>query len=156
MKYRVYIKGCLLLLICALAGCIENDIPYPVVKAEIQEIETNGFVSSTIDKTERNVTILVDDTVDLRTLRITKFLVTSGTVIIPDSLACEDATHFPDSGFVSVDSLPATVNTQINLLSPATFVLRIYQDYPWQISAKRNIQRKFSIKAAVLTIRPTT
>ena len=148
MKYRVYIKGCLLLLICALAGCIENDIPYPVVKAEIQEIETNGFVSSTIDKTERNVTILVDDTVDLRTLRITKFLVTSGTVIIPDSLACEDATHFPDSGFVSVDSLPATVNTQINLLSPATFVLRIYQDYPWQISAKRNIQRKFSIKAA--------
>lgn len=148
MKYKVYIKGCLLSLACVLTGCIENDIPYPVVKAEIQEIETNGFVSSSIDKAARSASILVDDTVDLRTLRITKFLVTGGTTIIPDSLACKDAALFPDSGFVSVDSLPATVNTGINLLSPATFVLRTYQDYPWQISAKRNIQRKFSLKAA--------
>ncbi len=148
MKYKFYIKGCLLSLICVLTGCIENDIPYPVVRAEIQEIETNGFVSSSIDKEARIASILVDDTVDLRTLHITKLLVTAGTTIIPDSLACQDAGHFPDSGFVSVDSLPATVNTQINLLEPASFVLRIYQDYPWQISAKRNIQRKFSIKAA--------
>lgn len=135
-------------LACVLTGCIENDIPYPVVKAEIQEIETNGFVSSSIDKAARSASILVDDTVDLRTLRITKFLVTEGTIIVPDSIACKDASLFPDSGFVSVDSLPATVNTGINLLSPATFVLRTYQDYPWQISAKRNIQRKFSLKAA--------
>lgn len=148
MNYKVYIKGCLLSLVCVLAGCIENDIPYPVVKAEIQEIETNGFVSSAIDKEMRTAAILVDDTVDLRTLRITKLRVTDGTLIIPDSMACKDVALFPDSGFVSVDSLPSTVNTQINLLSPATFVLRIYQDYPWQISAKRNIQRKFSIKAA--------
>lgn len=148
MKYKVYIKGCLLSLACVLTGCIENDIPYPVVKAEIQEIETNGFVSSSIDKAARSASILVDDTVDLRTLRITKFLVTEGTTIVPDSIACKDASLFPDSGFVSVDSLPATVNTEINLLSPATFVLRTYQEYPWQISAKRNIQRKFSLKAA--------
>lgn len=148
MKYKVYIKGCLLSLICVLTGCIENDIPYPVVKAEIQEVETNGFVSSSIDKAARSVSILVDDTIDLRTLRITKFQVTEGTTIIPDSLACKDVSLFPDTGFVSVDSLPATVNTQINLSSPATFILRTYQDYSWQISAKRNIQRKFSIKAA--------
>lgn len=148
MKYKVYIKGCLLSLICVLTGCIENDIPYPVVKAEIQEVETNGFVSSSIDKAARSVSILVDDTIDLRTLRITKFQVTEGTTIIPDSLACKDVSLFPDTGFVSVDSLPATVNTQIDLSSPATFILRTYQDYPWQISAKRNIQRKFSIKAA--------
>lgn len=148
MKYKVYIKGCLLSLICVLTGCIENDIPYPVVKAEIQDIETNGFVSSSIDKAARSVSILVDDTIDLRTLRITKFQVTEGTTIIPDSLACKDVSLFPDTGFVSIDSLPATVNTQINLSSPATFILRTYQDYPWQISAKRNIQRKFSIKAA--------
>lgn len=148
MKCINDIKSILLLSLCLLVGCIENDVPYPVVRAEIKEIETNGFVSATIDKDARTAVVLVDDTVDLRTLRITKLVVTEGTTVVPDSLACADVRMFPDTGFVSVEGLPATANTQINMLSPANFLLKTYQDYPWQLSAKRNIQRKFVIKAA--------
>lgn len=148
MKFTNDIKSILLFSLCLLTGCIENDVPYPVIRAEIKEIETNGFVSASIDKEARTVAILVDDTVDLRTLHLTKLVVTEGTTIVPDPKACADVSLFPDTGFVSLDSLPASVNTQINLLSPASFLLKTYQEYPWQISAKRNLQRKFVVKAA--------
>lgn len=144
-KTKIFISSLFVLL---LLGCIENDIPYPVIKAEIQEMETNGFISSTINKDMRVVSLLVDDTTDLRTLQVTKLIVTNVAKIVPDSVACKDFVHFPDTGFVSLDSLPETANTQINLYSPAHFVLRTYQDYKWQIVAKQDIQRKFVIKSA--------
>lgn len=128
-----------------LCGCIENDLPYPVVLGEIKAIEAEGFVASSINKENREVLLTVADTIDLSNIRITKFEVSDGVLIIPDSSACKDVTHFPDSGFVSVDSLPSVVNTYINILKPVTFTLRTYQDYSWKITAKPDIQRVFKL-----------
>lgn len=146
MRYGRHIQFIMFLCSVLLAGCIENDIPYPVIKGTIDEIETNSFVSATINKNAREVTLLVDDTADLRDMQITKLVVSEGTSIVADSLACMDFTNFPDSGFVSLDTLPATANTRINLASPVHFTLKTYQDYLWKITAKRNIQRAFGLK----------
>lgn len=146
MKYLKYNSFFLFCFVCALTGCIDNDVPYPVIKGIIEEIETDGFVSSVINKNEREVTVLVDDTVDLRDVRITKLLVSEGTAVVADSLACMDIHNFPDSGFVSLDTLPVTANTHIDLSSPVYFILKTYQDYRWKISAKRNIKQVFNLK----------
>lgn len=146
MRYKKYIIY--LFIINLLAGCIENDIPYPVIKGEIKEIETDGFISASINKETREVVILVDDTTDLRDVRITKLLVSEDVKITPDTLACKDYNHFPDTGFASLDSLATGANTHIDLSSPVHFVLSTYQDYIWQITAKRNIQRSFKLKGA--------
>ncbi len=129
-----------------LGGCIENDLPYPVIKAVIEDIETEGLFSSTINKETMEVSILVDDTIDLRDLLVTKLQLTSGTLILPDTAACLDYINFPDSGFLSLQDLPSTANTRINFTKDVTFTLRIYQDYIWKISVAHNIERKFEIK----------
>lgn len=128
-----------------LGGCIENDLPYPVIKGVIMEIETEAFHSATINKEAMEVSILVDDTIDLRTLPITRMEVNNEARIIPDSVACLDYRNFPDSGFQSIDYLPASANTRVNFTQNAFFTLQIYQDYTWKVTAAHNIRRQFQI-----------
>ncbi|MDH6359236.1 PCMD domain-containing protein [Parabacteroides sp. PF5-9] len=132
-------------LLLLLGGCIENDLPYPVIKGVIQEIETEGFFSATINKETMEVSLLVDDTVDLRDLQITRLEVNEGALIIPDSIACLDYLNFPDSGFHSLSELPASVNTRVDFTKNVNFTLRIYQDYIWKITAAHHLQRQFQI-----------
>ncbi|MCD8263318.1 MAG: PCMD domain-containing protein [Tannerellaceae bacterium] len=143
------------ILICAvclgylLQGCIKNDLPYPNIQAVIEEMEVDGLAAvATINKNYNTVLLLVDDTIDLRQIRITRMEVTEGTVIIPDNTACENASLFPDSGFVDVDSLPGVVNTNINLRNPANFILRMYEDFPWEITAEHYLNRKYNLREA--------
>lgn len=148
MNYRNYLYSIIALLLCFFTSCIDNDVPYPVIKADIQEIELTGFVSSTIRKDTREVTVLVDDTVDLRNVAVTKLLVSDSAKIIPDEAACEDFVNFPDTGFVSVDSLPAAVNTRMNMSEPVNFILQTYQDYAWKVTAKHDVKRVFKISSS--------
>ncbi|MDF9831112.1 PCMD domain-containing protein [Parabacteroides sp. PF5-6] len=131
---------------CLLLGsCIENDLPYPVIQGVIQELETDGFQSATFNKETMEVAVLVDDTVDLRNLRITRMEVNSGALILPDSNACLDYRSFPDSTFRSLNELPLSANTRVDFTQDAFFTLRIYQDYRWRVSVTHNIKRQFQI-----------
>lgn len=57
-----------------LASCIDNDIPYPIVVANIVEFEVDGQVGEAQINTEtRTVSFEVADTIDLQHMRITKF-----------------------------------------------------------------------------------
>lgn len=141
-NYKIYIG---LLFTALFAGCIENDLPYPTVNGVIEQIETKGLVSAIISKEQREVSLTVADTIDLKDIQITKFVVSANTKVLADSLACKDIKNFPDTGFISIDSLPATANTRINISIPARFVLRTYQDYEWKITAKQDIKRIFNI-----------
>ncbi|MCC8172407.1 MAG: PCMD domain-containing protein [Parabacteroides sp.] len=147
MKYSNYIHSIITCTLAFLTGCIANDVLYPVIKAEIQEIELTGFVSSTIRKDTREVTVLVDDTIDLRKVTVTKLVVSDSAKVIPDEAACEDFINFPDTGFVSVDSLPGTANTRMDMSQPVQFVLHTYQDYPWKVTAKHDIKRIFKLRS---------
>ena len=132
-----------LLLLC---GCVENDLPYPTIVGEIEEFAVEGQTSIKINKAEGTIAVKVVDTIDLRNLRVEKLVVTEGMQVIPDSAACKSFTHFPDSGFVSADSLPASANTQMDFSRPVSFLLRLYQDYTWRVTAESDITRKVEIE----------
>lgn len=128
-----------------MSGCVENDLPYPTITGVIEEFAIEGQTSAKFDKTSASIAVKVADTLDLRDLRVEKLVVTKGMTVIPDSSACKDFLHFPDTGFVSVDSLPASVNTRMNFKEPVTFLLRLYQDYPWKITVEHDIKRTVTV-----------
>lgn len=140
-KYNII---CVLLSLL-LSGCVENDLPYPTITGVIEEFAIEGQTSAKFDKTSASIAVKVADTLDLRDLRVEKLVVTKGMTVIPDSSACKDFLHFPDTGFVSVDSLPASVNTRMNFKEPVTFLLRLYQDYPWKITVEHDIKRTVTV-----------
>ena len=134
-----------MLLCLSLLGCMENNFDYPTIEGFIEDFALQGQTSVKINNTQRTVTVLVNDTFDLRDLAVEKLVVTEGMTILPDEEACLDAKHFPDEGFVSVDSLPASANTRMNFKKPVTFVLRKYQDYSWTVTASHDITRRVTM-----------
>lgn len=149
MKNRIiqsYICFCLL---CLLQSCIQNDLPYPHIKGEILKFDVEGMMSAKIDVQNNTVTVKVSDTIDLRNVRIKTLETTSGFTVIPDSAKCLDVAHFPNRGFVSVDSLPTGTNTYMNFQKPVAFLLRLYQDYSWIVSASHEINRVIKVKNQV-------
>lgn len=128
-----------------LSACVENDLPYPTIVGVIEEFSIEGETSVKIDKASASISVKVADTLDLRNLKVKQLTVTQGMTVIPDSAACKDFLHFPDTGFMSVDSLPATVNTWMNFKEPVTFLLRLYQDYPWKVTVEHDIKRKVAV-----------
>lgn len=136
-------------LVFSLFSCVENDLPYPTITGEILKMEVEGMVSCRILSTSNTVNIQVADTIDLRNVRIEALEVTSGMKIFPDSSACLDLVHFPDTGFVSADSLPVIANTRMNFMNPVKFRLSLYQDYEWTVNVSREITRKIKVKNQV-------
>lgn len=149
MNTKQWLAGLCLCIGLLGTGCIENDLPYPTIVGEIQEIEVEGMVSAKIVDATATVNVKVADTVDLKDIRIKKLVVTEKMKVYPDSLACIDFVHFPDTGFVSADSLPATANTRMNFRDPVKFRLSLYQDYTWTVHVTHDINRIISVKNQV-------
>lgn len=130
-------------------GCIENDYPLPTIKAEIKEVVIEGSQSVKINDETNTITIKVADTLDLSSLQVEKLIVTDKVKIIPDEKACKDFVNFPDTSFVSADSLPVSANTYMNFKQPVSFLLRLYQDYEWTVNVSHEIVRKIKVKNQV-------
>lgn len=134
------------LLLCLLsAGCVKNDLPYPTIVGVIEEFALTGQTSVKIDRAAASIMVKVADSLDLSDLRVEKLVVTEGMTVIPDEEACKDFAHFPDTGFVAADSLPAGVNTRMNFKKPVSFMLRKYQDYPWKVTVEHDILRQVKV-----------
>lgn len=144
-------KSCIsfILSVLFLTSCVKNDIPYPTSNCQILGFGVDGQTSVKIYPDTRTVEAKIVDTLDLRNLRITQLEVTEGAEIIPDEKACLDLVNFPDTGFVSADSLPASANTRMNFLNPVQMTLRLYQDYEWTISVTHDITRIIKVKNMV-------
>ena len=115
-------------LFCALllASCIQNDIPYPRIKAQILAIAVRGQVgTATIDNATQTVRIELADTVDMRRVRIESLSLTEG----------------------ATSTLPA--DSTIDLTHDYAITLSIYQDYTWTIQAAQNIARAFSVEGQI-------
>ena len=115
------------------------------IEGVIEEFGVEGETSVKIDKASSSISVKVADTLDLRDLKVTKLVVTKGMNVIPDSAACKAFQHFPDTGFVSVDSLPVGANTRMNFKQPVSFLLRLYQDYVWTVTVAHEIKRKVTV-----------
>ena len=117
---------------------IENDIPYPTVEALIESMTVEGQRSdpntndatAKIDKTNRTVTLYVNDSVDITRLKITSLVINPRSAeLIVDPAKCENAEKFPSTYFASLDSIPLSSNTRMDFSQPVTFTLSTYQDY---------------------------
>lgn len=110
------------------AGCIENDIPYPVEVLEITGLTGEGFTLSPddIDPATRTVTLRIDERIDLRRVTITGA-----------------AFSHPDTR-TSV-SLVGT----FDLRTPLYVSLSLYQQYDWKIVASQSIARSFTVEGQI-------
>lgn len=143
-----------LLCVWLMAACaIEDDIPYPIRIAEISEFAVEGQCAAqgasgadaVIDKTNRKVTLTVNDSVDVRKLKITRFSVTEEATITPDSAACVDYVNFPRKGFSSLAEVSSTALTRVNFTKPVKFTLSTYQDYVWTVQVSQFVDRQVDV-----------
>lgn len=113
--------------VLALAGCISNDIPYPVLVPNITSLEVDGSEKVDIDYAKRTVTVYFPETADLRSVNIT-------------SVSFDKDKVASSVGIVGVHDLSSS-----NLL----VTLHTYDDYLWRIKAVRDIERYFTVKGQV-------
>lgn len=114
---NIFLSFCIL---ASMQSClIDNDMSYPRTRANITAFEVDGQKSVTIDENTRTVTIELDEVADISAVKVMSAAMTDGA-------SCPD---FP---------VPGTV---LDLTHPKKFVLSIYQDYEWTVSASQNIER---------------
>ena len=116
----------LLGLVLMVSSCIENDIPYPVVKLEITKIEGEDFMTRLIDRESRTVYLQLDEQTDLRRVKITDY-----------ELNNAEATS-------SVE-----LRGEFDLRTPLEVTLSLYQDYLWTIVAEQEIVRSFTVEGQI-------
>ena len=140
-----------------LASCaIENDIPYPQIVGSITAFEVEGQrgpednednAAAVIDANARTVTVYVNDSVDVRELKITRLaLDPRDAALLVDSALCDDAEHFPFEHFASLDSIPVSSNTRVDFSKPVNMTIQTYQDYVWKVTVEQIIDRKVDVE----------
>ena len=140
-----------------LASCaIENDIPYPQIVGSITAFEVEGqrgpednegSTAAVIDANARTVTVYVNDSVDVRELKITRLaLDPRDAALLVDSALCDDAEHFPFEHFASLDSIPVSSNTRVDFSKPVNMTIQTYQDYVWKVTVEQIIDRKVDVE----------
>lgn len=109
-----------------LAGCIENDLPYPVVEIAIEAIEAEGLDGQAeINAARQTVTLPLSETTDIRNVRITSVTLTEGG---------QSSVAFPGT---------------FDLRTPLYTTLSLYQEYGWSIAATQTIERYFRVRKQV-------
>lgn len=121
---RKIFRICIQMLALALAACISNDIPYPVVELEILSVEGTGF-TAVIDRQNRRVELQLDEVTDISRVRII-----SATVTEQARLSTELTGIF-------------------DMRQPIYVTLSFYQDYEWTIAATQQIERSFTVEGQI-------
>ena len=118
------IRILLVILSAAAAGCIENNIPYPVVELEILGVEGKGFTAS-VDRINRRVVLTLDETTDISRVKI-------------------DKAYFTENARTSTELTGVQ-----DLRRPIEVTLSLYQDYVWTITAEQEIERYFTVEGQI-------
>jgi hypothetical protein len=116
----------LLFSMALLAGCIHNDLPYPVVVPNITSMTVQDAVEVDIDYEARVVTVYVSETTDL-------------TKVVIQSVDYDVDITKPSIQLLGVH----------DLTTPLKFQLTTYQDYDWIIRAVRPVERYFTIEGQI-------
>ena len=119
-----YLLGAVVAL--ATSGCIENDVPYPVVKLEVLSVEAEGLKSApVIDASAHSILFELEETTDIRKVNITKLDITEGAT---------NSVVFPG---------------RFDLRTPLYFTLSMYQEWEWTLSAVQSIERYFRVEGQI-------
>lgn len=120
---RLYTLFISLLSLAALAGCIKNDIPYPVVKLDILSLEAEGLLAPPeIDAGRHSVALRLEETTDIRAVKINSAELTEGA---------ESSVEFPGV---------------FDMRTPLYVTLSLYQNFEWTITAEQTIERYFRVE----------
>ena len=107
-------------------GCIDNDIPYPVLKLDIVSLEAEGLLSQpVINTTNHTVKLELDETTDIRKVKITNVVLTDGAksdVVFPGVFDLRNMLY-------------------VNLSK--------YQNFEWTISAEQSVSRSFRVEGQI-------
>ncbi len=108
-------------------GCIKDDIPYPHIQANIQDIVAVGqSQNARIDSTKKTVTLYFPEETDIYNVMIEDYRLTPGAVV-------------KDSAF----------SQPLDLSRPALVKLFLYYDYEWTITGVQTIERYMSVNGQV-------
>ncbi len=118
--------ACVALAVVA-AGCLKNDIPYPVIQAAFITMDVEHQLGAPIiDTKSQTVTIRLDEQADLQNVMIKDYTITEGATLSDD------------------------IKSGLNLSKdPFSVVISLYQDYTWKIMAEQPIERHFSLAGQV-------
>lgn len=120
---------CLLTMLVAttvVTSCIENNVPYPIVKLDILSFEADGLASpATIDAAAHSVELQLLETTDIRKLNVTSVEFTEGAI---------SSVEFPGV---------------FDMRKPLYVTLSQYQDYEWMIVAEQNIDYYFTVEGQI-------
>lgn len=107
------------------SSCIKNDIPYPVIELEIQNVKGDGFTLKSIDTKNYVATIELDETTDIRNVVISSVEYTAGA------------------------KLTSSVVGTFDMRTPISTTLYLYQYYNWTIEAEQTISREFKVAGQI-------
>lgn len=110
----------------SMAGCITNDLPYPVVVPNITSVEAVDAEDVVIDYENQMVTLYFSEFTDLRKVNIT-------------SVEFDQEIAVPSINLVGVH----------NLVNPLKLLIRTYDEYEWTIKAVRNVERYFTVAGQI-------
>lgn len=138
-----------------LAGCaIPDDIPYPIVKAEITAIEVEGMCDQSgsgvgtaiIDEPKNRIKIFVDDLVDIEHLKVTRMAVTNDALVIVNDTIYQTSDIYPKG------DLPVQTHRDsfiVNGRHTIPITLRTWQDYKWNLEVIQVVNREVEVEGQV-------
>ena len=121
MRYIKYIFICLVSL-SGLSSCLfENDMSYPRVPAEITSFAVEGQVSVSIDASNRIVSVVLGETVEMSKAKVSAFQISPTATLVGE------------------------VPEYLDLTKPVEFVLNAWYDYKWTVTATQPIDRHITV-----------
>lgn len=111
------------------AACISNDIPYPRIQPNFLTFNVVGQDGGTaIDSASRTVTLALEESADIYKVQVSGYTITPGAVLEDDIFTAP-----------------------IDMSSPVSVTLTLYQPYIWTLKATQTIERYFEVEDQVGT-----
>lgn len=115
--------------IAVVAGCLENNIPYPHIQANFTAFKVSDAArDAVIDTVTRTVTVYLSDAADIENVIVEEYALSPAEVEWSDS-----------SQYLSGIDMSRQLQTTLSL----------YQDYSWTIKAVQDIERYFTVEQQV-------
>lgn len=125
-KHILFLTG-ILSFVSSFTSCLENDIPYARIQPNFTEISAKGQEApASIDTTRRTVTFYLPEEVNISDVEIDSYRLAPDVTLVGDTLL-----------------------RPLDLTTPKTVTLRLYQDWQWTLSARQNIERYFSVEGQI-------
>lgn len=127
--------GIVILLAGLLAGCLENDVPLPVIYGNVQKIEFEGQQKAVINTKTRTIELTLNDSVNIKDVRL-KTLELSADAARPQEV------FVTPKATIQVDSV-------FDLSKKLVFGVNTYQSYDWTVVTEQPIERYFTVENQV-------